>query len=436
MERQYKDSGISWVGLIPNDWKVLRNKNTFICEKKLVGDESSTAQLLSLTTKGIKAIKPGDTSGKVPESYDTYQRVNPNNIVMCLFDLDCSAVFAGISKYTGMISPAYKVLSCKNNINPKFADYWFSYVFDGRKFMHYSKNIRYSLTYEEFGFLKIVVPPLGEQFKISDFLDKKCGEIDELITLQEQMIEKLTNYKRSVITEAVTKGLNPNVSLVPSGIDWIGDIPAHWSVIKLGHLFKFQGGYAFKSDEYIEDSNNQIIRIGNVKNDKLLLENSPVFIDDNVAAKAKNAKLKDDCILFTMTGTKGKKDYFFTLLLKKEHFVKNLYLNQRVGCFIAKKNTCPNYYNYLLKENRILDSIFFYETGTANQGNLGIDSISRTLLQMPPLSEQNCIAAHLDEKCGEIDRLIEKKKQKIKRLKEYKKSVIYEAVTGKLDVNY
>ena len=82
MERQYKDSGISWVGLIPNDWKVLRNKNTFICEKNLVGDESSTAQLLSLTTKGIKAIKPGDTSGKVPESYDTYQRVNPNNIVM------------------------------------------------------------------------------------------------------------------------------------------------------------------------------------------------------------------------------------------------------------------------------------------------------------------------------------------------------------------
>ena len=208
MERQYKDSGISWVGNIPDNWNVLRNKNTFICGKDLVGEKSSSTQLLSLTTKGIRAIKQGETSGKVPESYDTYQIVNPNNLVMCLFDLDCSAVFSGISPYCGMISPAYKVLSCKNTMIPKFADYWFTYVFDGRKFMHYSKNIRYSLTYDEFSALRIIVPPICEQQRIADFLDEKCGEIDSLIGLQDQMIEKLKAYKQSVITEAVTKGLN------------------------------------------------------------------------------------------------------------------------------------------------------------------------------------------------------------------------------------
>lgn len=163
MEKGFKDSKISWVGSIPEGWSVQRNKNAFICSKELIGDLSSSTQLLSLTTKGIRAIKEGDTSGKVPESYDTYQIVKNNNLVMCLFDLDCSAVFAGISNYIGMISPAYKVLSCKKSIIPQYANYWFAYVFDGRKFMHYSKNIRYSLTYDEFSALKIVVPPLIEQ---------------------------------------------------------------------------------------------------------------------------------------------------------------------------------------------------------------------------------------------------------------------------------
>jgi type I restriction enzyme S subunit len=248
------------------------------------------------------------------------------------------------------------------------------------------------------------------------------------------MIEELKAYKQSVITEAVTKGLNPNAPMRNSGIDWIGEIPEHWEVIKLGRIFSFQGGFAFKSDGYVAESNNQVIRIGNVKNNLLLLDNSPVYIDDNLAEIASNYKLNENCILFTMTGTKGKRDYFFTLLLKKEHLVKNLFLNQRVGCFIAKENVCPNYYNYLLKDNGILDCIFFYETGTANQGNLGIDSISRTLLQMPPYDEQRKIASYLDTKCSEIDSLIALKQAKIEELKEYKKSVIYEYVTGKKEV--
>ena len=249
MGRQYKESNISWVGLIPTNWCVLRNKNAFVSGKDLVGKSSSTTQLLSLTTKGIKAIKEGETSGKVPESYDTYQVVKPNNLVMCLFDLDCSAVFAGISNYEGMISPAYKVLTCKATIIPQYANYWFIYVFDGRKFMHYSKNIRYSLTYDEFSALKIVLPPLNEQKKIADYLDKKCGEIDRLIDLQEQMIVRLAEYKQSVITEAVTKGITPEARLVPSGIDWIGNIPEGWQISKVKWQLRERKEYSENGEE-------------------------------------------------------------------------------------------------------------------------------------------------------------------------------------------
>ena len=433
--REMKDSGIPWIGEIPKNWEVVRNKNVFDNSKTLVGELWNSTQLLSLTTKGIKAVSIGSTSGKVPDSYETYQVVEKDNLVMCLFDLDCSAVFSGLSQFQGLISPAYKVLTIKDGYLPAFYDKWFNYIFDGRKFMFLSKNIRYSLTYDEFASLQIVKPSLAEQQKIAEFLDRKCAEVDEMIGLQEQIIEELKAYKQSVITEAVTKGLNPDAPMRDSGIEWIGQIPEHWNIAKLSILFSFKGGYAFDSSDFGMEGTNQVVRIGNVKNDSLLLDASPVYVSDEIALKAQKSKLDNGQILFTMTGTKGKRDYFYTLLLKDYHFSeKALYLNQRVGCFIGKDNVYAGYYNYLLKDKHILDAIFLYETGTANQGNLGIESIKQTKVQFPPITEQQAIADYLDEKCADIDSLIQTKLSKIDSLKEYKKSIIYEYVTGKKEV--
>ena len=435
MSREMVDSGIPWIGDIPKSWKIVRNKDVFSNSKTLVGENWSKTQLLSLTTKGIKPVAIGSTSGKVPDSYETYQVVEKDNLVMCLFDLDCSAVFSGLSPISGMISPAYKALTIKKGYYSDFYAKWFEYIFDGRKFMFLSKNIRYSLTYDEFAALQIVAPSLSEQQRIAEFLDRKCGEVDEMIALQEQIIEELKAYKQSVITEAVTKGLKPDVSMKDSGIEWIGEIPEHWEVRKLSKVFSFKGGYAFNSDDFKEEGDKQVIRIGNIRNDLLRLDVSPVYISNNIALKAEKSQLEKGQILFTMTGTKGKRDYFYTLLLKDENFDgKELYLNQRVGCFAKKDGVCAGYYNYLLKDSNILDSIFIYETGTANQGNLGIETIKRTMLQYPPEDEQQSIADYLDNKCGEIDELIAIKQSKIDNLKEYKKSIIYEYVTGKREV--
>lgn len=201
---KYKNSGIPWIGMIPRDWNVVRTKNVFACSKSLVGEDWSHTQLLSLTTKGVKEVAIGSTSGKVPDSYETYQVVNKDNLVMCLFDLDCSAVFSGVSNFYGMISPAYKVLKTLEGYYPAFYGYWFDYIFDGRKYKYLSKNIRYSLTYDEFAALGIAAPPLPTQQCIADFLDRKCAEIDELIAIKQQKIEALKEYKKSVIFEYVT----------------------------------------------------------------------------------------------------------------------------------------------------------------------------------------------------------------------------------------
>lgn len=161
--RAMKDSGIGWAGDVPIQWEVKRNKYNFILSKDIVGAKWREMQLLSLTKYGIRMINDGEQTGKVPTSFSTYQKVSKDDIVMCLFDLDCSAVFSGISGHNGMISPAYKCFKCEKHLYPQYADYYFRTVFVDRKYMRYSKNVRYSLSAEEFLALPILVPPMDEQ---------------------------------------------------------------------------------------------------------------------------------------------------------------------------------------------------------------------------------------------------------------------------------
>ena len=422
MEKGFKDSKISWVGSIPERWCVQRNKNAFICSKELIGELSSSTQLLSLTTKGIRAIKEGDTSGKVPESYNTYQIVKNNNLVMCLFDLDCSAVFAGLSNYEGMISPAYKVLSCKKSIIPQYANYWFAYVFDGRKFMHYSKNIRYSLTYDEFSALKIVIPPLFEQQHIVEYLDEKCGEIDMLIELQEQMIEKLKIYKQSVISEAVTKGLNPDVLVKRSGIDWIKKLPVHWNVITPKALFSLRKEKAKKGERQLTASQ----QYGIIYQDEYMQLTGTKIV----------TVMKDfDILKHVESGD---------FVISMRSFQGGLEYSENTGSISSAyvmlipnpKYVYPKFYRWLFKSSFYINALQSTSNMVRDGQAMRYSNFAQVPLYVVPLSEQKEIASYLDEKCADIDRLIDLKQQKIEKLKDYKKSLIYEAVTGKLNLHY
>lgn len=431
----YKDSNIAWIGQIPSNWSICRVKHGFVRKKDKSFDKNPI--VLSLARDGVKIRDISSNEGQLAESYEGYNPVIPHDLLLNPMDL-YSGANCSISKVSGVISPAYINLRAKDNVSPIFFDYYFKVQYWTMAFFAHGKGIsfdnRWTLGNETLNNYPIVMPTFKEQQEIALFLDIKCAQIDSLISLQEKMIEELIAYKQAVIMETVTKGLNSNSPMKDSGIEWIGKIPEGWQTIKLNRIMGFIGGYAFNSNKYAkEQTHNQVIRIGNVKNNYLKLDASPIFIDDNVAIEAAKCKLNENCILFTMTGTKGKRDYFYTLLLKKEHFKnKDLYLNQRVGCFVQKsQNIDMRYYNYLLKDNHILDSIFLYETGTANQGNLGIETINRTILQFPPLVEQCAIANYLDTQTSQIDELIALKHKKIDQLVEYKKSVIYEYVTGK-----
>ena len=422
--REMVNSGIPWIGDVPKSWKIVRNKDVFNNSKTLVGENWINTQLLSLTTKGIKPVAIGSTSGKVPDSYETYQVVEKDNLVMCLFDLDCSAVFSGLSPICGMISPAYKALTIKKGYSPDFYAKWFDYIFDGRKFMFLSKNIRYSLTYDEFASLQVVAPSLSEQQRIAEFLDRKCGEIDEMIALQEKVIEELKAYKQSVITEAVTKGLKPDVPMKDSGIEWIGEIPEHWRIGKIKMIAKTNSGSTPKTISQTEESSIVWIRTTDI-NDNLVTDSSLHLTQEELNSASCPILNKDVCVvaMYGGGGTIGKCG-----ILGVEATI-----NQALCSIEVKSFHLGAFMFWTLRATRY--NWMKFAVGTRKDPNISQEIVRNYIVPIPPIEEQQKISDYLNTKCTEIDNLISIKQSKIDSLKEYKKSIIYEYVTGKREVN-
>lgn len=423
--RTMKDSGIAWIGEIPEAWKIVRNKNAFVCNKELVGKKSALTQLLSLTTHGIKKKDINNAEGKLPESFDTYQFVKENDIVMCLFDLDCSAVFSGISPIDGMISPAYRVLSCKECMEPRYADYWFRYISDGRKFNHFAKNIRYTLSYEEFSALPLLLPKKVEQHRIADYLDRKCSLIDAIIARQQEVIEKLKAYKLSIITEAVTKGLNPHAPMKDSGVEWIGEIPEHWKIgklcfftVRIGDGLHGTPEFDDKGEYYFINGNNlgaTYITIKENTKTVALSEYNKYFI-----------ALDENTLLISLNGTIGS---------VSQYHGEQIILGKSAGYIIIDscRDLTLDYLRFYL-QSKSVKTLFELSFAGTTINNLSLETLRNLPVCIMTSEEQLQISKVLDKKCLEIESTIQKKQILIERLAGYKKSLIYEVVTGKKEV--
>lgn len=417
MSRAMKNSGIPWIGEIPEGWKVVRTKNVLECGKEIVGAQSANTQLLSLTTKGIRRVEIGSTSGKVPDSYDTYQVVHPGNMVFCLFDLDCSAVFSGVSQYDGMISPAYKVTTLLNNHCPKFYGYWFDYIFDGRKYMFLSKNIRYSLTYDEFAALGIVSPPYAEQQAIADFLDKKCAEIDQMVALQEKFIEELKAYKQSLITETVTKGLNPIAQMKDSGVEWIGEVPEGWKIVRIKNILK---------DSSLQTSTGLEEQLSVTQNKGIIKSSEVQIANPSMSQIGWKIVQKGDIVFNKYKAHSG---VFFV----SPH---NGIVTFNYSVYHCSDAIVPKFYEYVFKTPPCISEFRKAMKGVGESiSPLYTCDLFSINIFLPPLSQQQEMTNYITAKNKEIDELILIKQKKIEELKEYKKSLIYEYVTGKKEVS-
>lgn len=410
-----KDSGIAWVGEIPQDWDIQKNKYIFKITKDIVLPNKNY-QLLSLTTNGIREKDENNVNGKVPENYDDYQIVRKKDLVMCLFDLDCSAVFAGLSKYEGMISPAYKVLKTNNSkANERYYAYWFNYVSSKRYYKQYSKSLRYTLNADEFSRLFSPVPPLDEQQRIADFLDKECEKIDGLKTDTQTQIDMLEQYKRSVITEAVTHGLNLNVPMKDSGAGWMPFVPKHWEVEKFKYHLRLRG-VKNQIDKQVLSLYRELGIVPKNSRD----DNHNVTSEDVSDYRYVRA---GDFVVNKMKAWQGS-----VAISDYEGIVSPAYyVYEFINDEIDKK-----YFHYLIR-NKSYTTEFRRLSGGIREGqwDLPAEALQNTLVLLPPLDEQKAIADYLDHKCAEIEQIIADKKTQLDTLDDYKKSLIYEYVTGK-----
>lgn len=417
---KYKDSGIAWIGEIPEHWKVKRLKN--ICSQTNIKENSKGNPLPYI---GLENIESGsgkyiDTTSEVDGIANRFCK---NNVLFGKLRPYLSKVY--IAESDGICSTEFIVYDTKENdchfihkllLSQSFIDVVNSSTYGAKMPRANSEFINNIYTQ---------IPPIQEQQHISTYLDQKCGEIDELITLQEEMITKLQSYKQSVITEAVTKGLNKNVPLKDSGIEWIGEIPEHWicTVFKKFLSEPMQYG-ANEPAEECNYNDPRYIRITDIKDDGTLRDDTFKSLP---LEKAKEFMLTKGNLLFARSGaTVGK-----TFLYKEDYAA--CFAGYLIKARCNKNELLPNFIFYYTLSNAYQNwknSIFIQSTIQ----NIGADKYSVMPIIVPPLSEQQSIANYLDQKCSEIDELISIKQQKIEKLKDYKKSLIFECVTGKRKV--
>lgn len=436
MCREMKDSGIQWISTIPESWEI-KNIKSLLIERKEVNNPIKTDFILSLTKERgvIPYSEKGDVGNKSKEDYTRYKLAYPKDIVLNSMNIIIGSV--GISNYFGAVSPVYYMLYPR-----KEGDYveYFNYVFQTREFQNnlkgYGNGImehRMRIQMNKLNTVLLPYPPVKKQNKIVNYLDKKVSQIDNIILKQKSLIEKYKAYKQSLITETVIKGLDKNVPMKDSGIEWIGEIPTHWSIKKMKYLGELNASGVDKKIRENEKLYKSVHYVNVYKNGQKEIVNSDNYLviscDDN---KAANCTLIQGDVLFTNSSETAEDMGASTVVA--EDLVNTLFGYHLMRFRPYSKVLWYKYEKYLFSSNYMRKWFEYNSVGITRFG-LSQRGFSESQIIYAPYEEQIKIADFLDKKCNVIDSAISKKEQLIEKLEEYKKSLIYECVTGKREVN-
>lgn len=413
-----KDSGIEWVGQIPINWQVMSNK--YVMSKiKDICPIYKGQDILSLTINGV-IIRDLDAGGKMPTTFDGYQKLYPNNLLMCLFDYDVTPRCIGLIKNNGLTSPAYSQFIMKNNNSSRYYYYYYLMIDTTKELLHLAKNLRHSFTEEQLGAIKTPVPPIEEQEKIADFLDSKCSEIDAISAEIQEQIATLEEYKKSVITEAVTKGLDPNAEMIDSGIAWCPLIPINWRPINPKALFKLRTQRALDNDEQLTASQ----KYGIISQAKFMeIEKQKVVTVEKDFNILKHVEPND--FVISMRSFQGGLEY---------SEVKGCISSAYVMLIPDKKKVYPPFYKWFFKSSKYINALQSTSNLIRDGQAMRYANFVQVKLFDIPLLEQKEIATYLNQKVSQIDDILLNKQKQLETLEEYKKTMIYEYVTGKKEV--
>lgn len=426
--RKMKDSGVEWIGAIPDDWSMVRVKHAFIRKNEKAMQENPV--VLSLARSGVHVRDLSTNEGQIAESYFNYNPVEEGDLLLNPMDL-YSGANCSVSHIKGVISPAYINLKYKEGANPFFYDYYFKTQYWLMAFFTYGKGVsfdnRWTLSVETLMNYPLIMPSYEEQQHIADYLNKKCTQIEAAVTKQQKIIEKLKEYKQSVITETVTRGLNPNVEMKNSGIEWVDKVPKHWENRKMLSILTMRvvdGPH--ESPELFEDgvpyiSANAIVN-GRIDFAKMRGYISEEYCD---VCDQRYIPQRNDILMIKLGATTGQ----VAMVETDSRF--NIWVP--LAAIRCNDETYARFVYYALQSDYFIRQMELSWTyGT--QQTLGVKTIERLRIILPPQNDQKKIAVFLDKKCTAIDDVIEAKQKIIDKLIIYEKSLIYEVVTGKKEI--
>lgn len=439
MAREYKDSGIEWIGQIPKEWEVKKvkyvsdsiNKGNGITKEEVFADGDTPC------------VRYGEIYSKYNISFDhcfsaTRKEIQKSPRYFNKGDI----LFAGTGELVEEIGKNIvylgeepclaggDIIVLSHHQSPSFLNYALNcHSSQAQKSRNKVKLKVVHISASEIGDILIVLPSLSIQQKIADYLDKVCGEVDEMVALQETMIKELKAYKQSVITEAVTKGLNPNAPMRDSGINWIGEIPEHWGMQRLKTLGWTQNGISQSGDYFGEDYAYPFVSYSDAyKNYSLPY---PSGRANSSEEDRQRYSLIEGDVLFTRTSETIEEIGFASTCI--ETIPNSVYSGFLIRFRPTSDKLFKGFSKYYFRSH-VHRAYFVKQMNIVTRASLGQDLLKNLVVLLPPIDEQHSIASYLDTKCSEIDSLIALKQAKIEELKEYKKSVIYEYVTGKKEV--
>ena len=421
-----KDSGVEWLGEVPEHWELVPNRAVMRLKKDIVGTRSGEYVLLSLTKQGIIARDMENPEGKFPASFDTYQAVEPGDLIFCLFDIDETPRAVGLSSLNGMITGAYTRFFCSDPSVREFVYLLYLSLDNGKLLKPLYSGLRKVIQKSTFLSAKFALPPLPEQAAIVRYLDHVDRRVQRVKQSKQKLITLLTEQKQVIIHKAVTRGLDPNVPLKDSGVEWLGLVPEHWGVRRLKFLIK--GRLTYGANAAAEHKNPdwpRYLRITDFRLDGSLRSASFRSLPPEIA---KEYLVQPGDLLLARSGaTVGK------AFLVRSEAGQACHAGYLIRARPRRAQLNPNYFFLFTQSTgfkRWKDSTFIITTIQ----NINAEKYADLAVPTPPIDEQAQITAHLDQATADIDNAIARANREVDLMNEYHTRLIADVVTGKIDV--
>ncbi|ELZ2672839.1 restriction endonuclease subunit S [Campylobacter upsaliensis] len=429
----YKPSGIEWLGEIPQSWEIRRLKHLTIlftgesikdADKDKYSIVENAIPYIATKDIGLDSNDVNYNNGMFIQNDDTgFKRAYKNSTLLCLEGANAGKKIAFLNQEVCFVNKLCCISNKSKELDSKALFYFFQGSFFKNTFFSNISGLIGGVTTTQLGNFKIPLPPLQEQKEIAEFLDKKCEKIQNYINKKQKLITLLQEKKQALINKVVTKGLNPNIEFKNSEIEYLGLIPHHWEVVKVKYIATTNIGLVYDPSEIATNENvgYPVLRANNIQNGKIDYKDV-IYVAKKIDDK--QLAISGDLLMCVRNGSEN--------LLGKTAKIENN--NFSFGAFTAIIRSDLNNYLYWIFQTEMLKKSISSFIVSIGIGQISQDDIKNFKIPLPPLQEQKEIAEFLDKKCEKINSAIEKTKKQIELVKEYKNTLINEAVCGRIDL--